>query len=133
MPMNSETQKATHIRSRIRDFVLYIAIGFAFVGVLIVVAETGVSQDAYIRWGGLFFMSALLFGYFISNSGQFLREKRFWALTAVLLLVHLAGFIVVLSYVDEWRLTWFIGMAIEYPVLVFFRSRLPNPSQPSGE
>jgi peptidoglycan/LPS O-acetylase OafA/YrhL len=129
--MNSDTQRAAHIRSRIRDFVIYIAIGFAFVGLLIVVAKTGVSQDVYIRWGGLAFMTAVLFGYFISNSGRFLREWRFWALAAILMLVHLAAFAVILTHVDEWKLIWFVGMAIEYPVFVFFRSRLPNPSQES--
>jgi len=128
--MNSDTQRATHIRSRIRDYVLYVVITFAFIGTGIVV-DSKWGNDAFIRWHGLTGFTAGLFGYFISNSGQFLREKKFWVLTAILLLVHLAGFIIVLSHVDEWRLTWFIGMAIEYPVLVFFRSRLPNPSQES--
>jgi hypothetical protein len=128
MPMISETQRATHIRSRVRDFVLYIAIGFAFVGVLIVVAQKGVSHDAYIRWGGLALNTAILFGYFIADSRQFFRRWQFWALTAVLLSVHLAGFIVVLTHVAEWKLLWFLVIIFEFPVLVFFRSRLPNPS-----
>lgn len=128
MSMISDTQRAAHVRSRVRDFVLYIAIGFAFVGVLILVARSSVSHEAFIKWGGLAFMTALLFGYFISNSGQFIRIWKFWAITAIILSVHLAAFAVILTHVDEWKLTWFIGMAIEYPVFVFFRSRLPNPS-----
>ena len=91
MSMISDTQRAAHVRSRVRDFVLYIAIGLAFVGVLIAVARSSVSYDAFIKWGGLAFMTAVLFGYFISKSGQFLREWKFWALTAILLSVHLAA------------------------------------------
>ena len=128
MSMISDTQWGAHVRSRVRDFVLYIAIGLAFVGVLIAVARSSVNHDAFIKWGGLAFMTAVLFGYFVSKSGQFLRKWKFWALTAILLSVHMAAFAVILSHVDEWKLTWFIGMAIEYPVFVFFRSRLPNPS-----
>jgi hypothetical protein len=127
MSMIFNNRRAAHVRSRVRDFVLYIAIGFAFVGVLIAVARSSVSHDAFIRWGGLAFMTAILFGYFISNSGQFLREWKFWALTAILLSVHLVAFAVILTHVDEWKLIWFSGMAIEYPMLIFFRSRLPFP------
>jgi hypothetical protein len=126
--MISGTQRNAHIRSRIRDFVLYIAIGLAFVGVLIVIAQNGVSQDVYIRWGGLALNTAILFGYFIADSRQFFRRWQFWALTAVLLSVHLAGFIVVLTHVAEWKLLWFMVMFLEYPVLVFSRKRLLNPS-----
>ena len=128
MPMISDTQRTTHIRSRVRDFVLYIAIGLAFVGVLIVVAQMGVSQDVYIRWGGLALNTAILFGYFIADSRQFFRRWQFWALTAVLLSVHLAGFIVVLTHVAEWKLLWFMVILFEFPVLVFFRNRLQRSS-----
>jgi hypothetical protein len=126
--MISDTQRTTHIRSRVRDFVLYIAIGLAFVGVLIVVAQMGVSQDVYIRWGGLALNTAILFGYFIADSRQFFRRWQFWALTAVLLSVHLAGFIVVLTHVAEWKLLWFMVILFEFPVLVFFRNRLQRSS-----
>ncbi|MHB8304197.1 MAG: hypothetical protein ACYDC6_15520, partial [Acidobacteriaceae bacterium] len=51
MSMISGTQRAAHVRSRVRDFVLYIAIGFAFVGVLILVARSSVSHEAFIKWG----------------------------------------------------------------------------------
>lgn len=128
VPVISNTQKTSHLRSRVRDFVLYIAIGFAVVGVLIAVAQAGVSQEAYIRWGGLGFNTSILFGYFIVDSRQFFRRWQFWALTAVLLSVHLTGFIVVLAHVAEWKLLWFMVMFLEYPVLVFSRSRLQNPS-----
>jgi len=124
MPVSSTNQRTAHIRARVRDFVLYIAIGFAFVVVLIVVARSSVSHDAFIRWGGLAFTSAILFGYFISNSGQFFSKWPFWILTATLVSIHLGAFAVILTHVDEWKLIWFTGMAVEYPVFVFFRSRL---------
>jgi hypothetical protein len=124
MPMIADTQRSARVRSRIRDFVLYIAISFAFVAMLIVVARTGVSHDVYIRWGGLALNTSILFGYFIADSRQFFLRWQYWILTAVLLSVHLAGFIVVLTHVQEWKLIWFMVMFLEYPMLVFFRSRL---------
>lgn len=72
--MISDTQRGAHVRSRVRDFVLYIAIGLAFGGVLIAVVRSSVNHDVFIKWGGLAFMTAVLFGYFISKNGQFLRE-----------------------------------------------------------
>lgn len=129
MSVSSTNQRIAHIRARVRDFILYIAIGFAFVAVLITVARSSASHDAIIRWGGLAFMSAILFGYFISSSGQFFRRWQFWALTTILLSVHLGAFAVILTHVDEWKLIWFTGMALKYPAFVFFRSRLPYPSE----
>jgi len=40
--------------------------------------------------------------------------------------VHLAGFIIVLTHVAEWKLIWFMVMFFEFPVLVFFRNRLQS-------
>ena len=127
MSMISNTQRAAHIRSRVRDYVLYVAITFVFLGAVFVV-EGKWGHEAFIRWGGLAIMSAALFGYFISNSRQFFPRWQFWSLTAILLSVHLTCFAILLTHVVEWKWIWFTGMSFEYPVFTFFRSRLPQPS-----
>ena len=124
MPLNSKKRRRAYIRSRVRDFSLYVAIAFALVGIAIESARFRVSHEAFIKWGGLVFITAILFGYFISNSEQFLRVSKFWTLTVTLLFAHLTVFALILTHVDEWKLIWFTGMAIEYPVFVFFRRRL---------
>lgn len=126
--MISHIQRAGHIRSRVRDYVLYVAIAFAFLGAVFAV-ESERGHEALIRWGGLVGFTAVLFGYFVSESRQFFRERRFWTMTAIFLVLHLAAFTILLTHVEEWRLMWFTGMAFEYPVLLYARSRLPDPSR----
>lgn len=121
--MTSNTQRAAYVRGRVRDYILYVLIGFAFLGMVFVI-EGEWGHDAFIRWGGLIGFTSGLFGYFVSESRQYFRELSFWTLTALLLCVHLAVFAVVLTHVDEWKLTWFIGMVLEFPVMIFFRNRL---------
>ncbi len=126
--MISNSQPSHHLRSRVMDFILYIAIGIASVVILIVLSRTSLSSDAFVRWGGLAIVTTFLFLYFINNSRQFFPQWQFWALTAILLFVHLAGFAILLTHVAEWKMIWFTGMSFEYPVFTFFRSRLPQPS-----
>lgn len=131
LPLSRE-QKRKHVRSRIRDFVLYVLIALTLAALAIASAQFGVSHDAFIKWGGLAFMTALLFGYFISESPQYLREHRFWRLLVISLAVHLAVFAIILSLIREWKLMWFLIMIIEYPPLVLFRDRLPFSSSERG-
>jgi hypothetical protein len=112
--------------NRLRDYLLYIVITFAFLGMVFLIEGTW-GHDAFIRWGGLAGFTAGLFGYFISNSRQYVRERRFWALITGLLALHLTAFGVLLEHVEVWKLTWFMVMAFEYPIFIFLRSRLPYP------
>jgi len=124
--MNSAAQPAgRRIRDRIRDYVLYVAIAFAFLAAVFAV-EGKWGHEAYIRWGGLIGFTSVLFGGFISESGQFFRRWQFWAVTALLLAVHLTAFAIVLTHVEEWKLMWFMVMVFEFPVLTFFRDNLPH-------
>jgi hypothetical protein len=131
LPRVSATSRTHHVAHRIRgrviDYVLYIAITFAFFAMVFVV-QSKWGHDAFIRWGGLAGFTLILFGYFVGDSRSFLHKRQFWLLTALLLAMHLALFMVILSHVDEWRLMWFTGMALEYPVFLFFRGQLPEPS-----
>ena len=129
MSVISSSQRAAHLRSRVRDYVLYIAIAVAVGALAILIARTSITQDALTRWGGLAINTAVLYGYFISDSRRFFRKWQFWGLTALLLAVHLTAFAIVLTHVEEWKLMWFMVMILEYPLLVYARSHLPDPTQ----
>ena len=131
--MASAAQRATRIRDRARKthlFYVFCAllgfpIAFAFLKIGFVIQDKW-GHDAYIRWDGLSGFTLLLFGFFVSESLQFLRKWRFWVVTAILLAAHLAAYAVVLTHVEEWRLTWFMVMVIEYPLFLFLRDKLVN-------
>ena len=127
MSAGSRTHRVRRVRSRVIDYALYISITLAF-ATMVLVIQGRWGHDAFIRWGGLAGFTAVLFGYFFSDSRVFLRERQFWLMTALLLATHLALFIVILTHVDGWRLIWFTGMALEYPVFLFFRGLLPERS-----
>ena len=129
--MTPADQRATRIRDRARKthlfYVLCALFGvlIAFLGIKITfLVENRWGHDAFIRWGGLSGFTLGLFGLFLGESLQFIRIWRFWQLTAVLLALHLATFAIVLTHVEEWRLMWFMVMAIEYPVFLYLRNKL---------
>jgi hypothetical protein len=105
-----------------RDVVMIVPLALGFL-ILSIVFAFLVSDDAYIRWGGLAVDTGVLFSFFINESRQFLRSRRFWILTACLMILHLAGWIVFLMHVGEWRLTWFTAMILEFPAFLYLRNR----------
>jgi uncharacterized membrane protein len=113
---------------RLRDFALYIAIGLCVAIIAIGLVQTEISHDSFMRWGGLAVNTSVLFGYFIVDSRILFGRMPFWALTIVLLLVHVIVFTVVLMHVSEWKLIWFTVMLLEVPVLLFLRNRFLNVS-----
>jgi hypothetical protein len=125
--MASHAQRAAYIRSRARDYILYVLIALALVGLALVV-EGRWGHDAFIRWGGLGGFTSVLFCYFISESRQCFRERWFWMMTAALLVAHLTAFAIILTHVEDWKLMWFMVMAFEYPVFAYLRDRLPCSS-----
>jgi drug/metabolite transporter (DMT)-like permease len=130
--MNSP--KANHRRTfdpnalTARDILVIVPVVIGLFALSILLAFS-VSHEVYIRWGGLALDTAVLFGLYINYSRKFFRKWQFWALTALLLAVHLTVFAVVLTHVEEWKLMWFTVMVFEYPLFIYARSRfLPYPS-----
>jgi hypothetical protein len=80
--------------------------------------------------GGLGGFTFGIFGLFVGDSAKVLREWRFWVLVAILLLAHLTAFVIVLSHVEEWKLTWFMVMVVEYPLFLFLRDKFVSLSRP---
>jgi hypothetical protein len=122
--MTSAGRTRRHTLSRLRDYFLYILIACALIAAGFAVGDKWGSA-AFLRWGGLTGFTAVLFALFIGESSQLLREARFWILTTTLLVIHLIAFITLLLLIKEWRLTWFMVMAFEYPVFLYLRSCLP--------
>jgi hypothetical protein len=118
----TQSQKFDPSHLTARDVLIIVPLVLA-VSVLGIAFAFFVSDDAYIRWGGLALDTAVLFAYFINISRQFLRSRRFWILTACLMFVHLAGWIVFLMHVGEWRLAWFTAMVLELPIFLYVRNR----------
>jgi hypothetical protein len=104
---------------------------FALLCVVIVIVQLKIGfvvldrwgDDGFIRWGGLAVFTLGIFGLFIGDSQKILRKGRFWVLVAILLVGHLTVFAIVLTHVEEWKLTWFMVMAIEYPLFLFLRNK----------
>jgi peptidoglycan/LPS O-acetylase OafA/YrhL len=113
------------VRKSLLLVILSVLVALVGVGTAFVVADRW-RHDAYIRWGGLIFFALGLFGLFVADSEKFLRKWRFWVVTVILLAGHLAAFAAILTHVEEWRLTWFMVMVVEYPVLRFFRGKFAS-------
>jgi hypothetical protein len=129
MPMKiiqSRKFDANHLTARDVLIIVPLVLGLSVLGIVFAFL---VSDDMYIRWGGLAVDTAVLFAYFVNVSCQFIRSRRFWILTACLMLLHLAGWIVFLVHVGEWRLAWFTAMILELPVFLHLRNR-PNFIEP---
>lgn len=132
--MISAAKKTIRTHHRARNFVLYasVSIFIAFVGLkLTFVVQDRWGHDAFIRWGALTAFTLGLFALFIGDSEQLLRKARFWALAAILLVVHLAAFTILLTHVPEWKLMWFMVMVPEYMAVVFARDRFVSPGESS--
>lgn len=120
----------THNRNRMRDFAFYVAIAVAVGITAIVVAQTSLGHETFIKWGGLIINTLVLFGYFIADSRSLWRCLSFWLLVCALLSIHLAVFSALLVHIVQWKLIWFMVMYLEIPVFVLCRKRflsgIPN-------
>jgi hypothetical protein len=107
----------------VRDMLVIAPLVVVFVALSIFFAFS-VSDESYIKWGGLAVDTAVVFGLFLKYSQRLLRKRKFWVLTLILLTVHLAVFVLILTHVDEWKLVWFTPMAAELPLFLLLRNRL---------
>ncbi|MDR3725561.1 MAG: hypothetical protein P4K86_00825 [Terracidiphilus sp.] len=118
-PIKRQKFDPNHLTARNVLVIVPLILGISVLGVVFAFL---VSDDAYIRWGGLAVDTAVLFACFINMSRHFLRSQRFWILTVCLMSLHLAGWIVFLMHVGEWKLAWFTAMALELPILLYLRN-----------
>jgi peptidoglycan/LPS O-acetylase OafA/YrhL len=126
--MSSTARQTTRISAR--NYLLLALLGALvfLVGLRVAFAvEDKWGHDAFIRWDGLAGFTLLLFGLFVAESEKFLRKWRFWVVIVVLLMGHLAAFVIVLTHVEEWKLSWFMVMVFEAPLFFFLRDKFVSP------
>ncbi len=88
------TTMAQHqVRShRVRDFLLYIAIGMLLAVLAITLgvhqAKTGQKPEALLKWIGFGVMTLLVFWWAIRAYRPFWTNTRFWRLLAVFAVIH---------------------------------------------
>lgn len=124
--MISTPQRTARALVRARNYLFLFLLGGVVALVLLRIAfmvEDSWGHEAFVRWDGLGGFTLALFGLFVCDSSKVLRKLRFWILVSILLILHLAAFALVLTHVDEWKLTWFMVMIAEYPLLLFLRDR----------
>lgn len=103
--------------SRVRDYVIYIAIALALLGLGFWYVERG-GRDlsaAAMKWLGLALNTPILFWYAVRDYRQDWRYPRFWGIVLALLIVHLGLFSIVLMQVDRLGLLWFV-LAIPFEI-----------------
>ena len=83
------------------------------------------------RWVGLTVYTVFGFGVIAQSLRRQWRELRLWLYLTALLLAHLAGYIVLLRSVDEWRLIWFLPMSLaEYPAVAHIMDMVMGRYEP---
>jgi hypothetical protein len=98
------------------------ALIIAFALLLIFGLFVAFGPDVNVKFGGLTTSTLVLFGYLVHDSRRYLRNPRFWILTASLLVLHLFLWITILTRVEKWGLLWFNVMVFELPVFWYLRS-----------
>jgi flagellar basal body-associated protein FliL len=58
--------------------------------------------DAVAKWIGLAVFTPITFWWLIKESGARRHRRMFWIILAVLLIVHLASFLISFRYVQRW-------------------------------
>ncbi len=101
-----------------------IWVGIAALSIVFFVFGIFVSHDTFIRWGGLIVYTLALYGFLVYDNLRFVRNRRFWKLISIFLIVHFVVFVAILRSAVEWRLPWFFVMILEFPVFNHFRRRL---------
>ena len=82
---------------RLRDLLLYVAIGFAFVWLGFYQAKTAQTPGLPLKWLGFAGMTALVFGDAIQSARNRWRSARFWLVLTAFFVVQSCVGIVLLS------------------------------------
>ena len=102
-----------------RDQLVYTLLGYVVIAAIMVligavIAAGGlwavnhhVSDDSFVKWGGLTINTFALFGWVIKQSRECWSKNWYWWTMTGLLTAHLASFWVILINVEHWRLFWF--------------------------
>jgi hypothetical protein len=124
--MNSTQHNST---SRVRDYVIYVAISLAVGAVAIGLGRSSLSLRAANEYFGLAFYSAIVYGVFISANWSSRRLPRFWLVTTAAFCLHGAVFVAIIVKIPYWRPIWNLVMFLELPVLERVRAQFAPESK----
>jgi hypothetical protein len=120
----------TFPRSRAKDRLLLVLTGILVIviagaGILIARSHGPDVVAAMQRWVGLGLTTFVVFWYFVGDSRRLWHVRRFWLLSGTLLFLHLLAFGIVLWYVNDWRIVYFIPLnGLEAGLFTAARDRL---------
>jgi hypothetical protein len=104
---------------RVGDFVLYIAIGLAFVAAAVWVAShTQWLADTISKWVGFGVNTLLIFTFVLKYRRSSFKRPWFWATISAFLSIHLLLFIRILQIVERWPLMWWVPIGTLEIVLI---------------
>jgi len=132
------TAKHARLRSRIRDFVLYCAIGIAValfaIGYGVHEARTDSQARGFpVKWLGLFIMTGLLLYFAIRAYRGVADRGRFWRLITIFGAGHFIAAWLVLTRVQGVTLGDFaIATIPEYFILMAYLERFMNARRPAN-
>jgi hypothetical protein len=122
--------KTTSTSKRIRNLSIEVAIAIVLVGSLVVFRFRHPETD--LNWSkvALFGNTAIVFGYLVAWFRDVWRRPIFWAYVSAALIVHLAGYLVILNRIPQFPFVYYVLLnAGEIALLVLFlRKQISNGS-----
>jgi hypothetical protein len=108
--------KLKHRTHRVRDFLLYIVISLAIVGLVglfaVHAAKTGQRIDGAFKWMGFVLNTAFVFGSSIKVVRPLVRRRKLWAIMAVLFLLHGIIGALAVSQIERIPLIWYVPLDV---------------------
>lgn len=111
-----------HIRRRLRDLALYLAITALILITVIAIARTGLSWNSVMKLLEFLGFTSFLVGYFIVDNRPWWRRRSYWALTGLLFSAHSLVFAGILIHMETFKPIWF-AMILPVEMLVFIVCR----------
>jgi len=123
---------------RLRDFLLYIAIGVSIAASVILLgvhlAKTWQKPEAGTKWIGFFILTLLLFWWTIRAYVPFWNNPRFWKFLVAFAVVHLVlGVGTLLRTTRASLLPFMVITPLEYYALSAYLSHFLIPKEEFGE
>jgi hypothetical protein len=115
--------------SRAMDFILYVLISSAVIGVIFLAIWLKVDWKTFMNRGSFVVLTSILFGYFISGSRSLWDKRIFWSLTIFLLAVHSFAFWEIVRRVGFFKPGWFPVIVVELMFLIGCRNLIARSTE----